>query len=662
MIAAGLAATTIVFRPGTARTQTDPRATGELDDPDRVTLPLDVPVTLESSADRNRSFALVDRPEGIYLYRPTSGRVLARLPRFEVGSALANGGGTPLERVSSTPKPPALLQPIAGWPQRLSAAPAGAPIVLDFEGDARMEVVVALEDGTLLAYAPDGSVLEGWPRLLEAAIGDGPTARDLNDDGLPELLVSTTAGVAHALRGREATELPGWPLCLQSEHTSEAIFASPAVGRGAKTGEAVIALAGARGTIQLFNAAGRPMRGWPASAMPDRVGRNAPGLFATPVFGDVNGDGRDELVVASNAGLVELRLPDGRGLRGWPQRLNGARRAGFGRLGLADVDGDGNRDVVVATDRGFPGPARLYAFSATGNALPGWTIDLPEPVNGGVAFADLDNTPGVEVAIAGIGGHGQIGIYGAGGRPLPGWPVTADKTSFDQGVVLADIDGDERPELLALGTRAEYEGGARLVAYTLEGKSLAGFPWELPGTDAYAGGLTVADLDLDGRNEILLSVGGRAQVLGLETNGIASRRGAPWPRSGHGLDGEDLPHPRAGTPSSAAPRKQDPVGPPAPLVPGVERLELPRDLASSLDPKRTLSFVLHRPAAAHLEVVDVRGDKVRTLLDGKLPAGFYALAWDGTNETGAAEPSGVYFFQLDVDGKQATRQLLVLLR
>ena len=53
---------------------------------------------------------------------------------------------------------------------------------------------------------------------------------------------------------------------------------------------------------------------------------------------------------------------------------------------------------------------------------------------------------------------------------------------------------------------------------------------------------------------------------------------------------------------------------------------------------------LDQPAArdAVVEVYDVRGARVRTLVRGVLLAGRHALAWDGRREDGGAAAPGMY--------------------
>jgi flagellar hook assembly protein FlgD len=47
-------------------------------------------------------------------------------------------------------------------------------------------------------------------------------------------------------------------------------------------------------------------------------------------------------------------------------------------------------------------------------------------------------------------------------------------------------------------------------------------------------------------------------------------------------------------------------------------------------------------------IFDVAGRKVRNLADRVFPAGEHTLRWDGTDDTGARVPRGVYFVRSNV--------------
>ncbi|MBN1996715.1 T9SS type A sorting domain-containing protein [candidate division KSB1 bacterium] len=60
----------------------------------------------------------------------------------------------------------------------------------------------------------------------------------------------------------------------------------------------------------------------------------------------------------------------------------------------------------------------------------------------------------------------------------------------------------------------------------------------------------------------------------------------------------------------------------------------------------TIEYLLQADSIVKLEVFDVLGAKVRTLVNKEQRAGQYKLLWDGKSESGGELPSGVYFLRL----------------
>lgn len=73
-----------------------------------------------------------------------------------------------------------------------------------------------------------------------------------------------------------------------------------------------------------------------------------------------------------------------------------------------------------------------------------------------------------------------------------------------------------------------------------------------------------------------------------------------------------------------------------------------------------LRFELPRSARAELTVFDVRGRRVRTLVQGTLTPGPHEFTWDGRDGEGHAQPAGVYFYRLTTPEQSATRRLTLL--
>jgi len=65
-------------------------------------------------------------------------------------------------------------------------------------------------------------------------------------------------------------------------------------------------------------------------------------------------------------------------------------------------------------------------------------------------------------------------------------------------------------------------------------------------------------------------------------------------------------------------------------------------------------------AVAKLAIYDVQGRRIRSLVNGPLPAGFHQVEWDGRNDLGHRVQSGVYYCRLSSGNLHQTKQLVIL--
>ena len=73
-----------------------------------------------------------------------------------------------------------------------------------------------------------------------------------------------------------------------------------------------------------------------------------------------------------------------------------------------------------------------------------------------------------------------------------------------------------------------------------------------------------------------------------------------------------------------------------------------------------IAYRLAAPGLARLEIYNILGQSVRTLVNQFQPAGFYQVRWDARDQRGSALAAGVYLTRLrHPDGAQ-TRRLLYL--
>jgi flagellar hook assembly protein FlgD len=75
----------------------------------------------------------------------------------------------------------------------------------------------------------------------------------------------------------------------------------------------------------------------------------------------------------------------------------------------------------------------------------------------------------------------------------------------------------------------------------------------------------------------------------------------------------------------------------------------------------TISFdIPDHSGTVRLALYNVRGQLVRTVVDGHVERGRYERSWDGTDDRGQHVATGVYFARLMVDGRSSYQKLMVL--
>jgi len=81
------------------------------------------------------------------------------------------------------------------------------------------------------------------------------------------------------------------------------------------------------------------------------------------------------------------------------------------------------------------------------------------------------------------------------------------------------------------------------------------------------------------------------------------------------------------------------------------------------NPNTNINFVVTRHALpVHINIYNVRGQKVRTLLDGsrEFGAGEHSVVWDGRDDNGRLVSSGVYLYRMTAGEYTATRRMVLM--
>jgi hypothetical protein len=74
----------------------------------------------------------------------------------------------------------------------------------------------------------------------------------------------------------------------------------------------------------------------------------------------------------------------------------------------------------------------------------------------------------------------------------------------------------------------------------------------------------------------------------------------------------------------------------------------------------TIPFALTEPSTVQLDILDVNGRIVRTLVTGYHSGGTHQVEWNGNNDAGNPVPEGIYICRLLTDGSVQTKRVVVV--
>jgi len=213
---------------------------------------------------------------------------------------------------------------------------------------------------------------------------------------------------------------------------------------------------------------------------------------------------------------------DGSSVTGWPQSLT---QPAQGAPSFGDIDGDGEDEIVVTTILGTSS-GYIYAFEKDGTPVTGFPISHGYSSRTPV-LADLDNDGALEIILnKRLYPTGEEWVYKGDGTVYPGWPQPMSSVPASSAAV-GDITGDNIPEII-------MEAYSALYAWDKDGNILTGFPFILPGNNvtSYSSPVLV-DIDNDNIREIIFGTHENAgnyfgNVFILKNDGTVLPN---WPKS-----------------------------------------------------------------------------------------------------------------------------------
>lgn len=96
-------------------------------------------------------------------------------------------------------------------------------------------------------------------------------------------------------------------------------------------------------------------------------------------------------------------------------------------------------------------------------------------------------------------------------------------------------------------------------------------------------------------------------------------------------------------------------------VPLPTGFELSQNYPNPFNPSTTIEYSIGTSnAKVKLDIFNILGRHVKTMVDGYQPAGSYSIEWDATDDRGQRVATGVYLYRLQVDDAAKTKKMLFL--
>ncbi len=358
---------------------------------------------------------------------------------------------------------------------------------------------------------------------------------------------------------------------------------------------------------------------------------------------------------------------------------------------LYDIDNDGNRELLYRgseQDTSRPPPGNLNKTyvarydSAINNLTPVWGRQLPpgclgNNCTGSLAPGDFDGDGKGEFVTSSFGGNVYVVEHMQGDSFEVVWQ---DSLSVAARVAAGDVDGNGIEEFFVGGNQAESDGLVHLRAYAYErtGDNIYQpvfefnlFPVGFFFVDLYQ----TVDMDNDGQKELLISFGGGVVIIkgtaqhtyelfyhrqvsslhsmsGVDVNkdGVNELLISRFYNDGTGL----FTHTEVYELDSLF---TDADEPPAD-VPQTARI-----LANYPNPfnsETTIRYEIPNRSLVELDIYDINGEQVISLVHIEQEAGMHVVRWNGTTARNETASSGIYFCILrSRSGVQVIKLLLM---
>mgnify|MGYP000938694870 CR=1 FL=1 len=91
-----------------------------------------------------------------------------------------------------------------------------------------------------------------------------------------------------------------------------------------------------------------------------------------------------------------------------------------------------------------------------------------------------------------------------------------------------------------------------------------------------------------------------------------------------------------------------------------EVFALHQNYPNPFNPVTTIRYDVPEQSHVTMEIYNLLGQKVATLVNGIQEPGYHAIMWNGTNMSGAAMSSGMYFYHIQAGDFRSVKKLILV--
>ncbi|MDI6808702.1 MAG: FG-GAP-like repeat-containing protein [Candidatus Eisenbacteria bacterium] len=232
---------------------------------------------------------------------------------------------------------------LPGFPVYLGREVRATPSSYDIDVNGKKEIIAVSGDGRVFFVKMDGTQYPGSPHLTPrlGLASSSPSIGDIDRDNVPEIIFITPENTLTAVKISGAVAA-GWPVSLSGDPFQNLyVIPSPALGDVNNDGFLDVVVASGK-KLYAFNHNGTHVTGFPIEIS------SSGEISSSPIIVDV--DGGLGIIVGSPDGLIHGFKGDGKKLPGFPLTCGGPVNSTpvFG-----DLDGNGKQELGAGSDDGF---------------------------------------------------------------------------------------------------------------------------------------------------------------------------------------------------------------------------------------------------------------------------------------------------------------------